>query len=247
MAMMTKTRLFWFALVVALAALVAFQWGLFAPKDYEECAESAARTAKSKEALAILISSCQSKFMGRRKLGVGYTYYDARQDRDFDIAGPNPDARELQFIEKQYSIYLKEKEQAAIAQADVDRRTQEADAERERELESRRQAALKLIQILSSNIECKLYTQCGLYRFTVNVKNSSKEDIAALSFGWAFISTEAPNCPTTLQNKRREQVNLRPGDTTVLNIDATDGPPTKQFRYCVMVTDLTIRRPGTHN
>src|SRR5262249_32237366 len=41
--------------------------GAFGPKDYEDCAENAARDAKSKEALSILLYSCDSKFRGRRK------------------------------------------------------------------------------------------------------------------------------------------------------------------------------------
>jgi hypothetical protein len=52
------------AILLAAFAVVALStptWNPFAPKDYEECAESAAMTAKSKEALAILISTCNSR------------------------------------------------------------------------------------------------------------------------------------------------------------------------------------------
>jgi hypothetical protein len=50
-------------------AAVAQWWNPFAPTDYEECAESAAKSAKTNEALKILISTCASKFAGRRKAG----------------------------------------------------------------------------------------------------------------------------------------------------------------------------------
>jgi hypothetical protein len=85
-------------LIVATAAITAIvlsKWdNLFPPTDYEECAERAAKTAKSKDALAILVSTCNSKFVGRHKPTGGYTYFDGRQARDFNIAGPNPTPQE---------------------------------------------------------------------------------------------------------------------------------------------------------
>jgi hypothetical protein len=51
------------------------------------------------------------------------------------------------------------------------------------------------------------------------------------------------NCPTYLQTKYQEQVSLHLGDSTVMNIDSglrSDGPASKQFHYCVMVTDTQI-------
>jgi hypothetical protein len=261
MELKTKIRLLWCALVVALGAIAAFQWGLFAPKDYEQCAESAAKTAKSKEALSILISTCNSKFRGRRKLGGGYAYYDSRQDQHFDIAGANPTGEEIKYIEKQYSVYATAKLQAAIATQEVETERQQAQAELETkqraaveaeterqteletkqraELEIRQRTAVKLIE-LTSNIECKLSLICGLYKLTIKVKNNSRENISALSFGWAFISVEDPNCPNSLPTKHREQINLRPDDTTILNIDGYDGPASLQFRYCILVTDVSI-------
>ncbi len=251
----TKRNLIWSALIVAAVVIAAFQWDLFSPKDYEDCTERAARNARSKEALSVLVSSCRSKFSGRRRPGGGYRYYDDRQERNFDIEGPNPNAHEMQYIEKQYSIYLEDQRQAVIAKADRERRMQEAQAQRERrmqeaqtqldirretakaELEIRRQAAVKLVGV-SSNIECKL-SSCVLYKLTVTVKNYSKENISSLSLGWAFISAQGSSCPTSLPSRHREQVILRPGDTTVLNIDGYDGPST-QFQYCVLVTDLNI-------
>jgi hypothetical protein len=94
---------------------------LFPPRDCEECTESAAKAARSKEALSILVRACDSKFSARRKPGGGYTYYDSRQRRDFDIAGPNPTAQEMQYIEKQHSIFLEDRRQFAIAQADFEK------------------------------------------------------------------------------------------------------------------------------
>jgi hypothetical protein len=102
---------------------------LFGPKDYEDCAENAAREAKSKDDLSILLFSCNSKFSGRRKPTGGYTFYDERQYRSFDIAGPNPTPNESKHIESQYSEYL-------AAQAERER-------QREQELEEERAEAAR--------------------------------------------------------------------------------------------------------
>jgi hypothetical protein len=234
---------------------------LFGVKDYEECAENAAREAKSKDALAILLSSCESKFKGRRKPTSGYMLYDGRQNRYFDIAGPNPTPGEIKYIDGQYATYVaaqaererklqeelqsesvEAERQAAIAQAaraESEKRQQIARAESLR----RQETALRKIELMSRSIECTLSTTCALYRFTIGVRNQSGETISALSFGWVFMPSETSDCPTSLPTKRRVEVQLAPRDTTALNIDGTDGPDgpsAVKFRYCVKVTGVEI-------
>jgi hypothetical protein len=269
-------RLLGFFVGLAAGAVMVWQsgWNPFPPKDYEECVESAAKSAKSKEALAILVSSCGSKFVGRRNGRGGYSYYDSRQNRTFDIAGPNPTASEWAPIEKAYAAYLDDlakeresnrlfleeqerqqraaqeqaeqqqraaQEQAAAAYAAQERKLQEAQAN----LERRRQVALSSIAVTATNIVC-LYPSlpgCDSYKITATIRNQSMESISMLAVGWAFMPEGETNCPTDLQTKYQEQVNLRPGGTTVMNIDSglrSDGPASKQFHYCVMVTDAQI-------
>jgi hypothetical protein len=81
-------------------------WPTPAPHDYEECFGAAEKTAASKEARRSLISQCEVKFFGRRKIGGGYTYFDFMQNRSFDIAGPNPTPGELKWMDEQYIVYL---------------------------------------------------------------------------------------------------------------------------------------------
>jgi hypothetical protein len=118
-------------------------WNPFAPKDYEDCAESAARDARSKEALSILLSSCNSKFPGRRKPGGGYTFYDSRQDRSFDIAGPNPTPDEMDFVDKQYSIYLTDIAKTKLRAEEIKRQAAIAEAEEQADFERRKQIATR--------------------------------------------------------------------------------------------------------
>ncbi len=49
-------------------------WSLFGPSDYEECSDEAAKEAKGKNALKVMLKNCNSKFRARRKPGGGYIY-----------------------------------------------------------------------------------------------------------------------------------------------------------------------------
>lgn len=245
-----------FVALGAVVAVVLWQsgWSPFTPRDYEECIESAAKNAKSADALSLLVSSCSSKFVARRDvIHGGYTYYDGRQSLSFKIAGPNPTTEEWANIEKQYAKYLdgraaaeeaqrrqeaQQQQMAAIAQAEEARKVQLAQAD----LERRKQIALKRISITSADFTClyPLLDGCDSYKLSAYIKNQSSESISALSLGWVFIE-QAGTCPSSVPTKTQEWVRLRPGDTLVLNLDQRfDGPPTKKFRYCLEINDAQI-------
>jgi hypothetical protein len=193
-------------------------WNPFGPSDYEDCAERAARDAKSKEALTILLQSCNAKFTARRKPGGGYTFYDPRQQRSFDISGPNPTKTEMKDIDSQYQL----------------------NAELETALERRRQSAVADVKIVSSSLDCIATNYCGMFKLTLRVRNSSPETISSLSVGWAFAPRNEKGCPTSVPTKKTRSVMLQKGETTILNIDGHDGPNDGTARYCVDVTDVTI-------
>jgi hypothetical protein len=133
-------------LVVATAAITAIaasKWNLFAPKDYEECSERAAKDAKSKDALSVLLSICRADFEGRRKAGGGYTYYDTCQSRTFDIKGPNPSPDEMKYMKMQCSAYLDEEARAA-ERAESERRAQRA--AQARQLQAAQEARARQVQ-----------------------------------------------------------------------------------------------------
>jgi hypothetical protein len=94
--------------VTTLAIVSGWLWvQLTAPgvaRDFEECAERA--EAASVAQRAALLTDCGARFAGRRKPGVGYSYYDFMQNRSFDIAGPNPTADERKQIDQEYMKYL---------------------------------------------------------------------------------------------------------------------------------------------
>jgi hypothetical protein len=92
------------------------QWWRSGPADFEECADIAEKAATREEKAAAL-AECNAKFAGRRKPGGGYTYYDFMQNRNFDIAGPNPTPAEQQQIDEQYTAFLDRERRSNIAAA----------------------------------------------------------------------------------------------------------------------------------
>jgi hypothetical protein len=184
-------------------------------------------------ALGILVDACSSKFPGRRKPGGGYTYYDHRQAKDFDIAGPNPTAKEMSYIDTQYGEFVRQKELAK----------QQEEATRQR-LQSRTLAAARATNITSNSMDCGLTTslgQCLSYSFTASVTNNSAEQLTSISFGWAFVSPNGEFCPDVLATRQKVAVNLGPGQTTEVNLpEAFDGPSSPKFRYCLSVTAVAI-------
>jgi len=93
-----KSRLVAIAFIccaVSVATWFSVQWWpQHNPQDFEQCSEEAEGTASSKDERISLIAQCSKQFVGRRKMGGGYTYYDFLQNRHFDIAGPNPTPKE---------------------------------------------------------------------------------------------------------------------------------------------------------
>jgi hypothetical protein len=76
-----------------------------------------------------LIAQCDKQFVGRRKIGGGYTYYDFLQNRHFDIAGPNPTPNELKHFDEEYTLYLDTQRREAAAAAIAERQNQSAQAD----------------------------------------------------------------------------------------------------------------------
>lgn len=168
----------WICITIVLGALVLAEksnaqwWNPFGPSDYEECSEKAAIDAKSSQALQILLRACEAKFAGRRKLCGGYTFYDARQNRYFDINGPNPSKKEAADIEADYSSYVENQKETAEAlrkaeqQAAIlaDRMRQQAEIRERQQIEENRRAeatllnrkniALQGVKIMSQSIKC---------------------------------------------------------------------------------------------
>ena len=125
-----------------------------------------------------------------------------------------------------------------LALAEQQRRTQQAALE----LAQRRQTASRYIEIVSTDIECpySVVDGCGGYSLTVGLRNRSRETISGVFVGWVFLPQGQSRCPTSYPTKYQKTITLRPGDTTVLNIDRMWDGPKGQFRYCVGLTGVDI-------
>ena len=131
------------------------QWWRSAPADFEDCADTAEKSA-TKEARKAALSECNAKFAGRRKPGGGYSYFDFMQNRNFDIAGPNPTAEERELIDGAYMGFLDAQAREAVVSAQLARRQNEqlrADLESARQPVERRQA---------NELACRVHAQLAV-------------------------------------------------------------------------------------
>jgi hypothetical protein len=133
---------------------------------------------------------------------------------------------------------LAEQQRRQQALAEQQRRTQQAALE----LAQRRQTASRYIEIVSHSIECPYSAGvgCGTYSFTVGLRNRSRETISRVSVGWVFLPQGQSGCPTSYPTRYQQTITLRPGDTTVLNIDMRFDGPKGETRYCVGLTGIDI-------
>jgi hypothetical protein len=84
-------------------------------RDFEECVEQVQAKPPSNGEQGALLTDCNARYAGRRKWGGGYTYYDFMQDRNFDIAGPNPTAEERKEIDRAYMGFLDVQRREAVS------------------------------------------------------------------------------------------------------------------------------------
>src|SRR5579859_7531831 len=119
------------ALLVLVVLWLGFrESGLLSARDFEECVEQVQAKHPSNDERA-LMTDCNVRFAGRRKTGGGYTYYDFMQDRNFDIAGPNPTGGERQQIDRAYMAFLDAQRREAISAELVKRQNEQLRADLE--------------------------------------------------------------------------------------------------------------------
>jgi hypothetical protein len=70
-------------------------WPQHSPQDFEQCTEQAEQcteqaesTSSSQDERMTLLAQCGKQFVGRRKTGGGYTYYDFLQNYAWRCAPP---------------------------------------------------------------------------------------------------------------------------------------------------------------
>jgi hypothetical protein len=245
--------------IVAAAAISAFvtsKWSLFAPKDYEECAQSAAKDARSKDALSVLLSICSSEFKARRKAGGGYAYYDGCRERTFDIKGPNPTPDEQAYMREKCSAYLDAQARVAAEEAEAERRAQQAaqiarteKAEAEREAQQAAQVARakmrprELSAMKGIEVELVTFEANNVLVPTMRIKttNRSNETISNFSFAYQYIpKRDNLTCPTSLSSTAGTRYVLRPGESAILEVEIHRLFSFSSYGLCARLADIKI-------
>ncbi len=121
----------------ALLALVVIWLGFRASqpqsaRDFEECVELVQTRSPSNDERSAWMTDCNVRFAGRRKADGGYAYYDFMQDRNFDIAGPNPTAEERNRIDREYMGYLDAQRRESVSAKLATRQNEQLRADMER-------------------------------------------------------------------------------------------------------------------
>src|SRR3954453_54251 len=111
-------------------------------RDFEECVEQVEAKPASDEERKTSMTSCNARFAARRKQGGGYSYFDFMQNRNFDIAGPNPTAEEREQIDGAYMGFLDGQAREAVVSAQLARRQNE---QLRADLESPRQPGQRVV------------------------------------------------------------------------------------------------------
>jgi hypothetical protein len=183
-----------FALVLAATAIPllgtsraqAQWWGSRGPADFEECADLAEKAA-TREAKSAALSECNAKFAGRRKPGGGYTYFDFMQNRNFDIAGPNPTPEEQKLIDQKYTDWLDDQRRSSIAAAFAARQLQLQQTALKTEPERARQkkAGIGRPRTAAEDVRSGRTTECARNSFSCEWPRLSEgiNDLKRLLFG----------------------------------------------------------------
>jgi hypothetical protein len=130
-------KCFFTSIALALLALVALWLGFRGSppqhaRDFEECAEQVQAKPPSNDERGASMTDCNARFAGRRKAGGGYTYFDFMQNRNFDIASPNPTPEESKQIDREYMGFLDAQRREAISAELAKRQNEQLQADLER-------------------------------------------------------------------------------------------------------------------
>ena len=138
-----------------------------------------------------LTTECSARFAGRRKAGGGYTYYDFMQDRNFDIAGPNPTAEERKKIDRAYMGFLDAQRREAVSAELAKRQNEQLRAD----LESARHPS----EVRSSPDSGSAgITVAGPFGATTGLVRRSKSDLGGMACPFRADSVaKVPKCAAT--------------------------------------------------
>jgi hypothetical protein len=176
------------AVALVLLALVVLWLGYWASspqsaRDFEECVEQVQAKPPSNGEGGALLTDCNARFAGRRKVGGGYAYYDFMQDRNFDIAGANPTVEERKAIDRAYMGFLDAQRRETVSAELAKRQDEQLRAD----LESGRQSVGPPMVLTPTN------SPPATAKRPVDRSKSTRCEDASLSCSWAKLSAVVKN------------------------------------------------------
>jgi hypothetical protein len=204
---------------------------IFGPKDYEDCAERAAKDAKTNNALSILLQNCNTSFPARRKPGGGYVYYEEVSQTYLDVSGPRLSKADKKLIEQHISDAVKRevrKSEELVRQAEL--------------LMQRIDTAKDKLNITKTELLTEGEYYCIKKTLRVYLKNNSTEVITGVKLGFSYVGRNQKHCPTSLPGFAFRNIRLSPSQTGVVSITsfALCGAQ-EQSSYCVDINNLDIK------
>jgi hypothetical protein len=169
-------------------------------RDFEECVEQVQAKPPSNGEGGALLTDCNAGFAGRQKVGGGYTYYDFMQDRNFDIAGPNPTAEERKEIDRAYMGFLDAQRREAVSAELAKRQNEQLRAD----LESSRQPVGPPMILTPMNSPPAATKQ------RVDQSKSTRCEDGSLTCSWAKLSAAMKNAFASSSKKQSPNPTLLP-------------------------------------
>jgi len=173
----------WVLLALVVLWLGFQETGLRLASDFEDCVEQVQAQRLSNDERIALMTDCNVRFAGRRKAGGGYTYFDFMQDRNFDIAGPNPTAAEHKQIDRAYMAFLDVQRREAISAEFAKRQNESLRAD----LEGMRQPVGPPIELNPRNLPASAAKR------PVDRSKSARCEDGPLTCSWAKFSAVVRN------------------------------------------------------
>jgi hypothetical protein len=179
---------FFISIALALLALVVLWPGFRGSppqlaQDFEECAEQVQAKPPSNDERGASMTDCNARFAGRRKAGGGYTYFDFMQNRNFDIASPNPTPEESKQIDREYMVFLDAQRREASSAELAKRQNEQLQAD----LERARQPAGPPMVLTPPN------SPATAAKRPVDRSKSTRCEDGSLSCSWAKFSAAVKN------------------------------------------------------
>lgn len=203
--MIMKKRIFNTLRFILLCILTtnANAFNFFGPNDFEECSANAAKEAKSKEGLGILIVKCRTDFPANRKVGGGYYFYDEETRENIDVSAP--------YINKNDWIKIKNRrEELKKSLEDLNRSMFQAMEDKKR-INNEVLSALKINSWSISKEDSYLSKN----KILINLTNKSQYKIKSLKIG-LYLSSQPVKCNIETQYTQEVAANLPPNSNAII-------------------------------